>query len=295
MMRASLFGGRPPGAVAIVEPPVSRSYVRKARLAFVAAGITVGVTVWAAGSVGSSAVVGLVVGVLAGLVAGLVAAVLVRLWPVLRVLWHWVGEITAVVMAAWLFGLLASLPGTAFLVVAVVQTAGACAVAAVPLVRRRVLPLARRGWRGVVAWLWCAVVRHRLRLCFAEFIRAASRVHPGSLPLILLARPTPAGERVWVWLRPGLDLSDLDGRTGKMAVACWAGEVRVVRASARFAALVRVDVTRRDPLTGVVAWPLAEAIPAQSGPFGIAPAASLAGLDLPDVPEQQPEPPVGRR
>ncbi len=86
---------------------------------------------------------------------------------------------------------------------------------------------------------------------------SATRAHPGCLPLILVARPTPAGERVWVWLRPGLDLSDLDGKTGKLAVACWAGEVRVVRASARYAALIRVDITRRDPLTGLVRSPLA--------------------------------------
>ena len=62
-----------------------------------------------------------------------------------------------------------------------------------------------------------------------EFIRAANRTAPGRLPLILVARPTPAGERVWLWLRPGLDLADLDGRTDKLAVACWAGQARVPR------------------------------------------------------------------
>ena len=164
---------------------------------------------------------------------------------------------------------------------------GAAAVALVGPVRRR-----------IVAWFWCAVVRHRLRLCFAEFIRAASRVRPGSLPLMLLARPTPAGERVWLWLRPGLDLSDLEGRADKLAVACWASEVRVVRASDRYAALVRVDVTRRDPLMAMVASPLAGLAAGRSGEAVPSPAVVEGwALDLPDVPEELPAPPraVGRR
>ena len=76
---------------------------------------------------------------------------------------------------------------------------------------------------------------------------------PGTLPLVLWARPTPAGERVWLWLRPGLELVDLDGKAGLIAVACMGEEVRIVRASQRYAALMRVDVARRDPLTGLVA------------------------------------------
>src|SRR6185437_5024078 len=41
---------------------------------------------------------------------------------------------------------------------------------------------------------WCLVTRHRIRTCFSEFI-ITNRT--GSLPLILWARPTPVGERVW--------------------------------------------------------------------------------------------------
>jgi hypothetical protein len=99
-----------------------------------------------------------------------------------------------------------------------------------------------------------------------------------------------------VWLRPGLDLSDLDGKTGRMAVACWAGALRVVGASTRFAALVRVDVTRRDPLTGLVLSPLAQR-------FGldeellvpVSPGMAPSGLDLDDVPEPPAEAPRGGR
>jgi hypothetical protein len=139
------------------------------------------------------------------------------------------------------------------------------------------------------------VVRHRLRLCFAQFVRAVNRTHPGSLPLVLWARPTPAGERVWLWLRPGLDLDDLDGRLGRLAVACWASEARVVRASPRFAALVRVDLARRDPLIGLVASPLALLIPNKNAAVPVSPGMPPVGLDLADVPESAPEPRGGRR
>ena len=140
--------------------------------------------------------------------------------------------------------------------------------------------------RRVRAWVWCAVVRHRLRLSFAAFLRSRNRIHVrGAQPLILLARPTPAGERVWVWLRPGLDLEELENNTGRLAVACWASSVRVVCSSPRHAALVRVDITRRDPLIGLVGSPLAEMVPPapdRPEPTGGDP---FGGLDLDQVPE----------
>jgi hypothetical protein len=104
--------------------------------------------------------------------------------------------------------------------------------------------------------------------------------------LILLARPTPAGERVWVWLRPGLDLDELENNTGKLAVACWASSVRVACTSPHHAALVRIDVTRRDPLTNLVDSPLVGLVP--SAPGWLEPAdvgGPTGGLDLDGVPE----------
>ena len=59
----------------------------------------------------------------------------------------------------------------------------------------------------------------------------------------------------------GLALSDLEGRTDKLAVACWANEVRVVRASSTYAALIRVDVTRRNALAAPVAPVLPGLVP----------------------------------
>ena len=139
--------------------------------------------------------------------------------------------------------------------------------------------------------------RHRLRLCFTEFVRSANRVSPGRLPLILLARPTPAGERVWVWLRPGLDLADLEVKTAKLAVACWAAQVRVVQASENRAALVRIDITRRDPLKTLVGSPLLDLLPNPPGLAPVSPAVPAfdLALDLPDVPSTASDPRTARR
>jgi len=281
-MMAKLFEERATGTVAIVEPPVSRSYARRAWFAFVVVTAGAGVVLSAGLAMVWDPVAAVAVGTLAGAVIGFVVAVMIRVWPVLRVLWHWAAEI---VLATTVIGGLSVLGGTTHPLLALallVLTAGGLAGYG-------------RTRRFLRTWTWCSVVRHRLRLCFAEFIRASGRVRPGSLPLILVARPTRAGERVWLWLRPGLDLADLESRADKLAVACWAGEVRVVRASERFAALVRVDVTRRDPLTELVASPLASLGRAAIEPAP--PVSQWPGLNLADVPEQLTNPPRagGRR
>jgi hypothetical protein len=106
------------------------------------------------------------------------------------------------------------------------------------------------------------------------------------LPLVLWARPTPAGERVWLWLRPGLEVADLDGKAGRIAVTCWASEVRVVRASQRYAALIRVDIARRDPLANRVESPLAALVPRpRTSDVPVSPAVPTVGLDLADIPD----------
>jgi hypothetical protein len=222
---------------------------------------------------------GFLTGGAAGFVLGLVVGCVVAVWPVLRVLWHWSAEITLCLLlvssSTWLSTRTAPwVPGPVLLGLVVVALA-------VPGLRRRVR-----------AWMWCAIVRHRLRLSFAAFLRSRNRIHiRGAQPLILLARPTPAGERVWVWLRPGLDLDELETNTSKLAVACWASTVRVACTSPNRAALVRIDVTRRDPLIKLVDSPLVGLMPA--APAWLEPVAGsgpTGGLDLDDVPE--PEPPV---
>ena len=101
------------------------------------------------------------------------------------------------------------------------------------------------------------------------------------------ARPTPVGERVWIWLRPGLSLDDLQDRLDKIAVACWATTALAEAASRSNAAFVRMDIKRRDVLTGTIPSPLLDMI--KSG----APASQRdtteipTALDLPQVPASE--------
>ena len=284
MSKRWIFGDRPVGAVTLVEPPLSGAYARKARVAFFVSG-SVSAAV-SASVLGVWLVLPLAVlaGVAAGAVVGLLVGSVVRVWPVLRWLWWWSAEITAAGL------LVVGLPALA-------QATHPAVMASLVALAAGVVGLVRPVRRRVVAWGWCVVVRHRLRLCFGEFVRSASRLGPGSLPLILWARPTRAGERVWVWLRPGLSVAELEAKADKIAVGCWASEARVVRASTRFAALVRVDIARRDPLTEVVASPLVDLVPPQRVPLPVDPAAvEPVGLNLADVPEPAaPEPVRVRR
>jgi hypothetical protein len=285
MARGKLFDRSPVGTVAIVEPPVSQWYARRAQLAALVAGLAAGAVVTAALSVFCPLLLAVVLGALAGVLCGLVTGVLVRIWPVLRVLWWWSIEITT---AAFVVGGPVALAHvTAWWVALLVVLSVATACVALGRVRR-----------FLVAVSWCLVVRHRLRMCFAQIVRGTGAARPGLLPMVLWARPTPAGERVWLWLRPGLELADLDGKTGRIAVAIPAKQVRVVAASERFAALIRVDVARRDPLTGRIDSPLALRIPSlrnTNADAPVSPAVPLVGLDLADIPEPAPEPRGGRR
>jgi hypothetical protein len=105
------------------------------------------------------------------------------------------------------------------------------------------------GWgpsrRFALGHVWCTITRHRLRSCLVQ-----SRVmdRRGYVPWLLWVRPTTVGERVWLLMRPGICVEDLDTRTSQIAAACWARDARV-RAWRRLVAVVLVDVVRRDPLT----------------------------------------------
>jgi hypothetical protein len=258
--------------VTVVETPVWRSYARKSQIVFWVTTAVVGVVTSAVLSKVMHPLLGLFAGLVVGAVAGVVVALLVAGWPLLRVLWHWATEIiVGLAVVGGARALADVLPPAVAVVLVLLVMAGPFAV---PSVRRR-----------VVAWVWCRIVRHRLRVCFTEVMRSQHRLHPGHPPLILRAKPTPAGERVWIWLRPGLDLTELEERTGKLAVACWSSEVRAVRASTRFAALIRLDVTRRDPLTATVRSVLAKAVPAGASHVDIpvSPAVVPVGLDLTDI------------
>jgi hypothetical protein len=133
--------------------------------------------------------------------------------------------------------------------------------------------------RGIYRTAWCLVSRHRIRTCFNEFI-IANRT--GSLPLILGARPTPAGERLWIWLRPGLCLADVQDKTDEIAVACWATAIVADQASTSNSALLRIDIKRRDPQTGTVSSPLTQLLGGVI-PRRLAVAPDPVALDLPDI------------
>jgi hypothetical protein len=207
-------------------------------------------------------------GLLIGVVAGALTWVLVRAWPIIRLIWWWLPEITLTLGLVYGWTLLARSTTLPLRTAAIAVLVGG--PAAIPAVRR---------WLAALAW--CVVVRHRLRVCFAQFITAN---RTGSLPLILLARPTPVGERVWIYLRPGLSHTDLNNRLDKIAVACHASSVLVENASDRTAALVRVDVKRREVLTATVGSPLPALVDTDTPPALRAVDAPPTALDLPDVP-----------
>src|SRR5690606_12460971 len=145
---AALFGDRPGGSVAIVYAPVSRSYARNARVTFYVLALGLSAVVSAVLATVMDPARARVLGFLVGGLCGFVAAVVVRLWPVLRVLWHWSAEI---VLAG---GVGAALVWAASVVGWPIALAVASAVVLVLVV---VGPVRRR----LVALVWCAVVRHR--------------------------------------------------------------------------------------------------------------------------------------
>ncbi|NES13270.1 MULTISPECIES: hypothetical protein [Micromonospora] len=250
----------------VIEARVHRSSARNARVAFILTAVVVGVLAAVVAASYWHPIVALIVGALVGVPCGAAAWLLVRIWPVLRLLWWWITEVLLAVLllTGWV-----QLAGHTPMVVTLLVVALVVGVpAAVPVIRRQ-----------VIAWAWCLVVRHRLRVCFAQFIIANQS---GSLPLILWARPTPVGERVWVYLRPGLSAKDLEGRLDKIAVTCHASTVLIERAAENNAAYLRFDIKRREVLTAHVGSPLVDQID-PTAPVSASPLTVPTALDLPDV------------
>jgi hypothetical protein len=212
-------------------------------------------------------IIALFAGALIGLAIAFVTSVTVLAWPVIRAIWWWLPEIALAfaLVASWVW--LADhikfpyLLGVVTLIVAV--------PASIPQVRRFIVALA-----------WCLVTRHRIRTCFAEFI-VYNRT--GSLPLIFWCLPTPVGERLWLHLRPGLALDAIQTRAAQIAAACWADSVVATAASDANSAFIRLDIKRRNALTGTVTSPLlGHLIPGLPVKQRDTAAVSTA-LDLPDV------------
>ncbi len=104
-------------------------------------------------------ILALFLGALTGGVTGAIVWMLVRVWPVIRLVWWWLPEILMSSALIWAWVKLAAL--TPAWVTAIVVAV----VVGVPAVIR---PVRQR----IVALAWCVIVRHRLRVCFSQFIQA---------------------------------------------------------------------------------------------------------------------------
>jgi hypothetical protein len=265
------------GRITVIDQGLAYASLRRAKIGFWIAFLLIGgYTVVGALSVTTTGAAWLI-GLLTGLAAGSAVFVLAFCWPALRLTWHWAAELTAAGVLLWAYSVLTT----------VMTVPTALAVLALAIGGPFTSGPARR---RLTALGWCVISRHRLRVCFAEFIHA--RHTDGRLPLILLARPTPAGERIWVWLRAGLCLDDLTDRFEEIAVATWATDAHAVK-SERWAALIRVDLTRRNALAATVGSPLTDTIPTgQQRPAAAVPRpVFVSGLDLPDIPDTPTGPP----
>lgn len=260
------------GTVTVIEDHVSRSYTRTAKIAFWVVCIVAGLLAATVLADHFHPIIALILGAGIGVVIAVPVALVIAVWPVLRVIIWWLPEILTAAGLVYGFVLLAQHASVALRVAIIVMLA-------VPFV----LPQVRR---NVMKVAWCAISRHRLRTCFAAFIIGNNRA---SLPFVLWAHPTLVGESVWLWLRPGLAMSDLESRLEQIAAACWADKVTVERASASNSALVRIDISRRDALTGRVVSPLTDEIdtdhPVASQQPTLVHSAQTGGLDLDDVTE----------
>jgi hypothetical protein len=257
--------GRGSGTVTVIDEPVRRSYAQKAQIVFWVTLVVVGLLSAVVLASKLEPILALIAGVIIGLVVAGILASITAAWPVIRTIWWWLPELAAAsgLLIGWFE--LASHTGLILRLIIVVAITGI--TAGIRPVRRL-----------LSAVTWCLISRHRIRTCFSEFIITNRN---GSLPLVLAARPTPAGERLWIWLRPGLSLPDVQDRADKIAAACWATSVIADTGSASNSALVRIDIKRRDPLTGRILSPLM----AMTG--GIIPRRSdtipPVGLDLTDI------------
>jgi hypothetical protein len=102
----------------------------------------------------------------------------------------------------------------------------------------------RRGRRFLVDRLWCIVTPHRVRSACAQ---AWIHSRYGKLPVILLTRSQPFGQRVYLWCRAGVSATDFSSARDLLTGACMATDVRISRHS-RYAHLVALDVIRRKDL-----------------------------------------------
>ena len=146
------WGRKSSGTVTVIETRVHRSSERNAKLAFF---LTLFVTLLLTASIVSDyihPILALFVGLAAGLFAGAIAWALVRIWPVIRVIWWWTPEILLTL------GLVYGWTGLARTTDAAVRLVVLAVLIGVPAL----LPWTRH---RIVALAWCVIVRPRWTVC----------------------------------------------------------------------------------------------------------------------------------
>lgn len=142
--------------------------------------------------------------------------------------WRWRHELATAAGLPVSAVLLAHVIGTPAIFMSFLILAGAVAI----------LPPARR---LATAWAWCVITPHRIRTgCAQAWIHSRE----GKIPIILLTRPEPSGERVQLWCRAGTSIEDFYPARRLLAAACWAHDLQFAR-SERYAPLVTIHVIRR--------------------------------------------------
>lgn len=99
------------------------------------------------------------------------------------------------------------------------------------------------GRRVLLARLWCIATPHRIRVgCGQAWIHSRT----GKIPVVLITRCEPFGERVYLWCRAGTSAFDFSSARALLAAACWAQDVRVA-CHPRYTHIVTLDVIRHAP------------------------------------------------
>jgi hypothetical protein len=124
-----------------------------------------------------------------------------------------------------------------------------------------------QGRAFLAARAWCIITPHRVRVACAQ---AWIHSRAGKIPVVLLTRRQPFGERVYLWCRAGTSADDLSSARVLLAAACWADDIQVTR-SPRYAHLVTVDVIRRARPGGPAGAPELSRVGAAGGPLAFVP------------------------
>jgi hypothetical protein len=211
---------------------VDRSQTKKAKRAWILVGLVTGVLTMVIGSDYMHPILAALLGVVIGFALGGLVALWIWIWPIVRVIWWWLPETLATggLVTGW-----NELAHHTTLLIRLIVVATVVGIpAAIPPLRQAVTNVA-----------WCFIGRHRIRVAFTQYI-ITNRYDTD--PLILWARPTKAGVRVWLMLRAGISVDDLQAHTKRMAGTCWVNEATIERASEKNAAFIHIDLKRRNAL-----------------------------------------------